>query len=442
MAFDFFHENLLFATCFAEIESLHINDVVFFTEAQDFALDLLASKLVLESTKFRRLEMANCGLELSTIFNATRTCHITIPILDFTGNEFMENPADDLLIGLNPRSRLILENCEFGEGVFPKFLEMLSHHQGQSLRLNCRALKMAKGMLFGPSVCLRTLTHLIWDGNLINRLGAKEFFEFLIRCPKLSSLSINDCITMYEFPFVAPEMSAYLGECSLLEFKIGATRSETVLGPGIVPIIEVLMRLEKIKMLDLSGQSIGENGLELIFEKLPRSMDALMFDGSAISSGEALVRILQSLSALLREANDIRLKQASWPQRDLKTALLGTPVEDRSVILTEIEGIRQEIECCGSILGDIASRRPESNPVEYFSRGDEGGNGKILAFDGVTRSAILDENPFRMNDGIEGVLDECGLGDKVDPMVGMAVKLREEYGFPHLLEVLRKREDG
>jgi hypothetical protein len=245
-----------------------------------------------------------------------------------------------------------------------------------------------------------------------------------------------------EIPHIASAFREYLEKCKLVKFRMSATGLETTLGADLVPFIEVLLHAGTLDVLDISGQSVGENGLELIISNLPGRMDGFMFDGSGISSGEALIGILQSLAVLLKGTGDKRLNRTSWPDRDLKSALAGTPVEERSTILTVIEGIRQDIECFGLVSGGVALSRTYMVVGESAAKQNEVGKRKILAFEGDVKVGGLDENPFRFDDDLlEDILEECELGDRIDPILGMAAKLKEEYEFPRLLEGLR-RKDG
>ena len=167
-----------------------------------------------------------------------------------------------------------------------------------------------KALKPGPSLNIQTL---VWNSNALSA----HFFEYLERLDRLEKLFIDECTA-----YVAEKddgggnvlnlIVMYLQNAKIKEFSIRGSPNSPYqnLARELFAVIAVHQTLEAI---DVSGNSIGDVGLELLVDCLSRNtqIQRVEFDGINLQSPDKFIECCG------RMAEMTHLKHIGKPQKEI-----------------------------------------------------------------------------------------------------------------------------
>lgn len=433
--FSYFTQRFFFIDCFHSLESFYFSDIIFSKEVLFFLCQLFASDWVLKNKTLKNLIIPRCFVELDALFNQLQNFETGITTADFSGNLFINSISGDLASKLSPHINILLNDCGFGQESFISLMQVLSLHRGHTMRLElCRALmtNQVRTQFYQlcPSLNFKSLVSLAWDGNIID----KNFFLFIQNQPRLSRISISDCIIAESAEIIYPEMSKVFASKPLTTVIIKATKPQFVLGSQFAPLIHTLLKRKSICDLDITGQQVGEDALIQIIDNLPMVMKNFRFCGNNIHHSEKLFSILNSI---LKK----RLLFASWPEQDVEKILISTNPIYRTEFKSNIEVLKQQFDQRfippPSIDSPIDFIHNIKNNFKEAPQSNEAKPQITYGFEGrhVAADMIL---KFRVNDdSISNLLTECNSLEGKDPMVSMLEFMEAETSISKLSEVIQ-----
>ena len=204
------------------------------------------------------------------------------------------------------------------------------------------------------NIILPKLAIFSWSANKMNEQQMKNFIEFLKQQPQLTDLGVSGSI-LYEnaenqIPYLidllqnkpikcldirAVYMNNQTESGTKTQYTPGEHTNPTVLGEKMLPLLKFLVEMPSIKMLDVSGQEIGDEGLNIIQMFSTKEMDDIRFDGSFPSSPEifsdTITKIIQS-STLSSE----------WPENDLKFVIGKVSPPNRPQYIRQLTKLREK----------------------------------------------------------------------------------------------------
>jgi hypothetical protein len=256
-----------------------------------------------------------------------------------------------------------------------------------------------------------------WCGNLISFIQFLNFSRFLSNQPALIHLNLSNCLPVSE------NVVAFLTDLTLqkplrhLELR---GRKPYVFGSGLLPVLESLHARATIRSLDITGQAIGDGGLDLVAQLAERCLDDLRFDGSKPSSHEAF------LATTARIASS-RLPTREWPQEDANMVIALIPLSNRLKVVTRIDAMRQQFEArmrvgSSKMPADLVALLREGGVVEEVQRVDP----RLFTFQDPAMARIL--------------ANALAGGEKTDPLVVAAEQLEQEAEIDALLAKLESAQ--
>ena len=443
--FEEFSQTLLFSKCFHKIEVLWLADIQFPDDVLAFLMQLCGSDWLIKNQTLHTLAIVNCFVNLDKVFQQLMRFHTGIVTANFSGNPFVNPPSPEFVKTLSPQMTLVFANCGYAEGSMAGLFESLASHKGVSLSLDCSGAVIRKEewrnfeRVLSHTV-MPTLTELVWDKNPITPENVHSFIEFFKNQPKLTSLSISDCIAAAHGQEVLGPLCEYFRVCTLTSLTIASTSQATSLGAILTPALEHVLKHYTLKFLDISGQNIGDEGLIKVTELMPLAMEEFRFEGNSISNASAFIQIMHSLL-------DKRLKGLTWPEKDIKPSLVKVPVAQRGEIIMQIELIRKQYyqqygkagadESADVALATIMKYTTVANPAAN-NQGSSETVAKISAFESEETTQDDQMDVFRIqNDQTRKFLAECACSDKNDPMKAMYERMCHEFSLETLKAALK-----
>ena len=265
------------------------------------------------ASKIPSVELVNDGLDISDVFAVLDQAVVPMISLDlsqnicsqkFTGHYVLPITLTDLkLAGIDWSGtglHSLLSNQQYVNAVTLD----VSGQRGAKVKNIHKALKP------GPSLNIQTL---VWNSNALSA----KFFEYLESLDRLEKLSIDECTA-----YVADKddgggnvlnlIVMYLQNARIKEFSIrgGPNSPYQNLARELFAVIAVHQTLEAI---DVSGNSIGDSGLELLVDCLSRNtqIQRVEFDGSNLQSPDKFIECCTRMSEMTH------LKYIGKPQKEL-----------------------------------------------------------------------------------------------------------------------------
>lgn len=438
--FSYFTQRFFFIGCFHSLESFYIGDVIFSKEVLFFLCQLFASDWVLKNKTLKNLLIPRCYVELDTLFLQMQNFETGITTANFSGNIFIHPLSSDLASKLSPCINFMFPDCGFGEETFISLMQVLSLHRGHTLRLDlsnslCSPASWKRFYSIAPTLSLKSLVSLVWNGNVID----KSFCDFIKNQPRLSKLSISDCILQSDADEILPELSKVFSIKSLSSFTIRATKPQFVLGNSVVPLLIQLMKKRSLNELDISGQNVGEENILALLDSMPMVMKGIRFNNNNIVNPDKLIQILNTI---LKK----RLTFASWPETDVENIIIATNQLFRNEIKSRIDVLKKEFESRYGVT------QVQNDPLTFihnikntFSNNSLSNENKpqvTYGFEGrhVAADKML---KFRVTDDeISNLLNECNSLEGKNPMVSMLEFMEAETSLARLADYLSGMHDS
>lgn len=325
-------QSLFFHKCFHSLECFVIDGVTEKQQLLESLCQLATCTWVLEKYCLGTLSVTNSGMDLDILLPLLCQVDTGIRTLDLSGNV--------MNVPLNPKKisnfqsivNLVLTNCKFQPGVMLSVFKCLTTHKSTiCLNLSSAIMDPPAWSEFYNSIAdleITCLCGLIWDGNEIPESGSKKFVHFLKRQPNLNELSLSNCLSDTALEFL-DELSTIDGLCSL---SLSCTK-KNALGKKLVPIIAKFLRNNNITSLNVSGQMIGDDGIDTILNGAPE-LNELYFDGYGPENAESMMRTCE------RILSSESITFALWPISDVKPALGRSPVSKRPELLKSLGALK------------------------------------------------------------------------------------------------------
>lgn len=270
------------------------------------------------------LSAAYCSLDINDIFSMLSTREMpSLVSINLSGNICTKKIAESYSLPRN-LSCVVLEDVKWSDQRFVEFFRYSSFAFVHSLRLAV-SRAVASGdewnRVFSELNILKIshLNALIWDSNPINDL----FFNFLSRNTTIDYLSMNNCLPNNNVVILS-KFTKYISQNKTLKSLIIRGGSDNFLGNNFIEVCDALVRSESIEHLDISNNSICDNGLVNLraFESESSKVKLLCFDGSDPRDPKYLFDLLYNFAGNKKEM------VVSFPLNDL-TMLLDMNIIDK-----------------------------------------------------------------------------------------------------------------
>jgi hypothetical protein len=365
-----------FGDCFHSLQSLSLNAVAFREEVTAFVQQFVRSDWSLKTRTLKTLCLENTCLDLSILLGGLQMNTTGITNALFSGNVFLAPVIPKFASLLSPDLRLDVSTCGFLDSHLFDFFSALAGHPGRSLDLSVAAAALSEEnweafVVQIDQLILPTLTSLTWDLNPITP-GVLTFFS---RQPSLHKLSISDCIKTSAIESLLEAFIAIVPQLRLQRLVWRSQFHDTKMRGALVDIVLGLFQGE-LRSVDMSGQEIEFEGMLRVLRNMPADMERLEFDGSRLSDGQRLTKLLWQIL-------ETPVRQVGWPENDVREALISST--DAPALQAELKLVKSEFEkrATGTEdTGDLRSGEVRLEPQQ-----------KVHAFAGETRES---SNQFRV----------------------------------------------
>ncbi|OHT10264.1 hypothetical protein TRFO_04282 [Tritrichomonas foetus] len=156
------------------------------------------------------------------------------------------------------------------------------------------------------------------DGNEMDQDDLRNILPLLTLMKKLRYLSLNDNFdsSMKNIDILLPQL---LNIPSLKSISLACKNSDHKLHDKLIPFIVELRKHQNVKEIDISGNSIGDDGLSALIHYIrsDKEVESISFDGSDPKS----IDLLSELSLLIKGEDHKKLISLDFPVKDAANLL-------------------------------------------------------------------------------------------------------------------------
>lgn len=278
----------------------------------DHCKDLDLNNIIKFISSINVLSLRDCGFEIADILEKICSNDFKrMNELDISSNHCTKPIDIKLKLPVN-LVNLVINKVEWtGNNLELMFKLIFSHLPATEFRLSLsKAHNTEKTSWINFFSSLRSyntcdqLVSLSWNANPVN----EEFFNFLKRCRNLKTLSICKYFSNLAQNNQIPSLCEYLPKAKSLTSLIIRGYGSVAIRDSIFDVLHAVRKMASIKHLDISNNSIGDNGVALVTRMLrKKSLQTVILDGSGI----------QTTTVLIDLAYAVRNTRVSFPVNDV-----------------------------------------------------------------------------------------------------------------------------
>ena len=329
--------------CFKELNSLSFHDISPGTITGPLIIKLFSSNWISNNHCFNTLNLINCGLDIPSFIIPIFSKKSSIENIDFGGNNFLHNISDfpSNSSTLFFPSNLSFSKCIFSISSFQQLMKLIAESNVISLNFDYLDVNIQNSNenidnLYDAFLnCkLNQLASFSWDDNPMNCENIEKFMAFLtINNESLQHLSLSNSIRN-NIEKSMTFFNNFIDSSKLLSLIIRGTDS-CYLGEHFYPPLQKIIDQKNIRILDITNQKIGQQGLLLLLELvLSTDIEELYFDGTGVTVPEVLIKFCNDLM-------ETRLNKASWPENDEKLIISNASIQIKQDVKKALEAAKE-----------------------------------------------------------------------------------------------------
>ena len=418
-----FFQTIFFNDCFHNLSHItidRINNPVFVSTN---VLELANTSWVLEKHCLNTIKVRNMGIDGSYLLDKLLLFEIGLKYLDISGN----NVEAALQANRATVKDFKLSNCRITENFLVSFFKLVEESDTFKL-IDLSAMKISEDDLINffkksKNAKYPSVETLIFSENKLNEEEMSLFADFIGCFPKLKKLCLDDCLIANNLEKVFDSLSN-LSLLSDLSLKASKSDESLVLGDQIVTYC---MKIKSLKSLDLTNQSIGSKGLEIIMQSEDHKFDELYFDGS----NSSLDVLFNFCNYLLKT----KIRHSLFPENDFKQCFSSS---DRPSDYSEQRKLSNDLK------EQFTKRFPllnKSSDVTFTPTNLPQRPSKIVKSPSIPNSGLSNlaqsedyANLVLRPQMIQKILDECLWGERSEPIVVIAQQQEELFSLDKLID--------
>jgi hypothetical protein len=298
-------------------------------------MQLFSSNFFAEQQHLNFLDLSECDLEISEMLPHFCRHETSIASLVLGGNRLAAADGLAPITDFQRISSLNLSCVSCSGPILLALFTALSNASRARDRLILDSLDFANSTVFYENIArfeLRSLELFSFCRNELTNAQFMNLIAFIRKQPRLFALGLSGTVRTAE---AVAELASLFGstEIHALELRAG----DNPLGPLLIPLLDALLRHPTIIRLDVTGQAVGDAGIERLAALAEASLEDLRCDGCAPSSQDVL------LGAISRFASS-KLVSCTWLYKDLSALSGGIPPNQWKPVMEQFDLFRKPFE--------------------------------------------------------------------------------------------------
>ena len=267
--------------------------------------------------RIRSLSFAECDLDVADALKVISRANLTdLRYLNLSGNH-ATTPFDRTIDFPRQLIRLDVNNVAWGDDVITTFFNTFLHHnfpKGIHLYIEYMHIKPeefpALEKEFADAAFFNILT-LGWSGNIIT----DKFLDFVQKNNRITTLFLSDIFSADDESFKT--FLIFVNSFPYLQNLVIRGTNDHYLGADAIPLIKVLAQNKTLRLLDLTDQRIGDDGIKALSDVVENclGLQSLVIDGTDFENLSAFQDLIK--------AGETRAKPVAiqYPLRDMEKGI-------------------------------------------------------------------------------------------------------------------------
>ncbi|OHT03493.1 hypothetical protein TRFO_29163 [Tritrichomonas foetus] len=419
---------LMTMNCFRVISELYFSEITSSDQLEAPLKQVFGSQFFQQHKNIRDFSLIDGSYNVNALLPVIVKRAESIAKLNFTKNTFL-NPIEQIT-EFYQIEEINLSQCTFNSKSLLSFFSCLSGATNSPSRIILNQLSIISSewteFYNGLSECfiIPNLVMISWCDNMMNSQQFEKFVRFLIRQPKFSELGISNAISTDDSNNSLQYLSELIKSKPIRKLEIRG--GEKSLGSELISILNDLLAEKTIKMLDVSGQGIGNEGLEIIGVLAGLCLEELRFDNNLPSDHDILIKILNKII-------NSKMSYCDWPKNDISACLQKIAANSRQAVQNDFMNLRNQFQGKFIINDELTNsigikKRKRTNSI--FQR-------RIKSESIYLYPPKIDTNILMYrNSLVSDAITECFNKDylKTDPLVEILEKLDNETSVKAYLQ--------
>ena len=303
---------------------------------QVFAIQLVNSDWVLKNKSLKHLRLENMPLQLDLILKAILIFETGLEEVSLSGCSFSKPLESGIIQNFQKITHLDLSNLSTTSEALLSLITYLNTVPSNLISLDLSHFKMnhQETLDFYSKLGTLKLGHiqsLIWDKNIIPNDKIDEFIQFLLAQTGLIDLSISNS-------FVGSPANAekliQLSSLNLQRFVMVGS-GKCIFGQDFNKFLEKLITKGTLSILDITGHTIGDDGIKLITQFVQSGAKGIAFGRTNATSADILINCLE-------EIVNAEIEFAQWPLNDVKRVITKVPLGQRDKVIKQYSVVKKK----------------------------------------------------------------------------------------------------
>ena len=313
-------QTIFFNDCFHHLETLELNSVGEFDDLELQIGSLAGCSWAITSKCIRTLYVTGCNFDASSMLMKVLNFDIGLHDIHLSNNKFISR----IPFNIPPKTSPFLDisYCQCRIQAISSLIEAFATGIIDVYGLDLSSLKMYKpeeiqmlALMSSDVVVWPHLETFFFDNNKIDVEETLLLSQFIKHQPNLKRVSLNCSIDITESFSGLQGLLDVLAEKPLEELYLrGDETLDFSYGQLLIPFLRKFVEKKTLKVLDISNQKIGSEGIKILRSLLATGIEEIHFDGINASD-------FNELSSFVRELLKSDLVYASWPHNEYERVL-------------------------------------------------------------------------------------------------------------------------
>ena len=251
--------------CFRTLSELSFSNMKTDPSLQTCFLQFATSNFFMTQKNLQCLSLEDIGIDIDMILPFLLNYPTCFTSLSLIGNNFLKSIS---IVDFHKLADIDLSSMHFTSESLISILNCMAKSNNHPQRITLDSLVIsdddwAKFYSQISSIVIPKLVMISFCGNKMKSDWMHQFKSFLINHPLLSELGISNSILFEDAEESIKDLVQVVSTKAIKKLEIKG-KNDTVLRYKLYPLLKALFEKATIKMLDITGQEISDQGLELI----------------------------------------------------------------------------------------------------------------------------------------------------------------------------------
>ena len=322
--------------CFKSLTKAVFNNINLPENFQVFAMQLVNCDWVLKNKALKHLRLENMPLQLDVLLKTILIFETGLEEVSLSGCSFTKPLESGVIQNFQMITHLDLSGLTTTSEALLSFITYLDTVPSNLISLDLTHFKMGHQDLIDfysklGTLKLGHLQSLVWDKNIVPNDKVDNFIQFLLAQTELIDLSISNC-------FVGlPAIAEKLIQLTSLNFQrfVMVGSGKCIFGHDLNKVLEKLITKGTLTILDVTGHTIGDDGLKLITQFVESGAKGIAFGKTNATSVDTMLECLEAII-------NADIEFAQWPANDVKRVITKVPLGQRDKIIKQYSIVKKK----------------------------------------------------------------------------------------------------